>query len=96
MRYGLIWRLSTWYLTILEDLQPKAGQAQMEKMENFLVRMEKFPVRVEKIIVYSWQNWSCYLSLGEELAGQGLGRGTSLRAGFLEDVLVESDSHSKQ
>ncbi len=27
-----IWRLSTLYLTILEDLQPKADQAKMEKM----------------------------------------------------------------
>jgi hypothetical protein len=46
-----LWRPSTWYLIILEDLQPKAGQAEMEKMEKFLVRMEKFPFRVEKIIV---------------------------------------------
>ena len=56
-----LWRQSTWYLPILEDLQPKAGQAKMEKMETFLVRMEKFLVKVEKIIVYSWQDWSCYL-----------------------------------
>jgi hypothetical protein len=56
-----LWRLSTWYLTILEDLQPEAGQANMEKMEKILVRMEKFPFRVEEIMEYSWQDWSCYL-----------------------------------
>ncbi len=49
-----LWRQSTWYLTILEDLQPKAGQAKMEKMKKCFVRMKKFPVRVDKIIVYSW------------------------------------------
>ena len=40
-----LWRPSAWYLTILEDLQPKAGQAKMEKTEKFLVKMEKFPVK---------------------------------------------------
>ncbi len=28
---------------------------------KILVRMEKFLVKVEKNIVYSWQDWSCYL-----------------------------------
>ncbi len=42
-------RLSAWYLTILEDLQPKEGQAKMEEMEKFRVRMEKFPIRMEKL-----------------------------------------------
>jgi hypothetical protein len=56
-----LWRQSTWYLPILEDLQLKAGQARMEKMKKILVRMEKCLVKMEKIIVYSWQDWSCYL-----------------------------------
>jgi hypothetical protein len=55
-------------------LQPKADQAKMEKMENFL--LEKFPVRVEKIIVYSWQDWSCYL----EAVTRGLSSGHKERA----------------
>jgi hypothetical protein len=36
-----LWRQSTWYLTILEDLPPKADQAKMEKMEKIVVRMRK-------------------------------------------------------
>ncbi len=41
--------------------QPKAGQAKMEKIEKLLGVMEKFLVKVEKIILYSWQDLSCYL-----------------------------------
>jgi hypothetical protein len=51
-----LWRLSTWYLSILEDQQLKPGQVKTEKMEKFHVRMENIPVRVEKINVYSWQD----------------------------------------
>jgi hypothetical protein len=32
-------RPSTWYLTILENLQPKAGQAKMEEVKKFPVRI---------------------------------------------------------
>jgi hypothetical protein len=31
------------------------------RMEKIVVRMEKFLVKVENIIVYYWQDWSCYL-----------------------------------
>ncbi len=55
--------------------RPQAGTAKMEEMKKIVVRMEKtidrmeknevrmekFPVKVEKIIVYFWQDWSCYL-----------------------------------
>ncbi len=40
---------------------PQAGTAKMEKMEKTFVRMEKFLSKVEKIIVYFWQDWTCYL-----------------------------------
>ncbi len=40
---------------------PQAGPAKVEKMEKIIVRMEKIIVRMEKNIVYSWQDWSCYL-----------------------------------
>jgi hypothetical protein len=40
---------------------PLAGTAKMEKVEKIVVRMEKFLVKVEKIILYFWQDWSCYL-----------------------------------
>jgi hypothetical protein len=40
---------------------PQAGTAKMEKREKIVVRMEKFLFKVEKIIVYFWQDWSCYL-----------------------------------
>ncbi len=32
-----LWRTSTWNLAILEALQPKVGQAKIEKMEKFLL-----------------------------------------------------------
>jgi hypothetical protein len=51
------WRPSAWYLNILVDLQPKPGQAKIEKMEKivvrmekFIIKMEKFPVKMEKIL----------------------------------------------
>jgi hypothetical protein len=64
---------------------PQAGSVKMEKMEitvvrmekiidrmdKILVRMEKFLVKVEKNIVYSWQDWSCYL----EAVSRGLSSG---------------------
>ncbi len=37
-------------------------------------------------VLANMQSWT----LGDKLAGQGLGRRTSPRAGYLEDVLVES------
>ncbi len=35
------WRPSAWYLTILEDLQLKAGQAKLRKRGNFLLEWRK-------------------------------------------------------
>jgi hypothetical protein len=69
---------------------PQAGPAKMEKMEKIIVRMEKIIVRMEKIIVrmekilvkveknilYSWQDWSCYL----ETLTRGLSSGHKERA----------------
>ncbi len=84
-----LWRPSAWYLTILEDLQPKAGQAKMEKTEKFLVKMEKFPVKMEKNVVYSWQDWSCYL----EAVLRGISSGhkeRALRCMFLSEMKFQS------
>jgi hypothetical protein len=45
-------------------------------MEEILVRMETFLVKVKKVIVYSWQDWSCYL----EAVTRGLSSGHKERA----------------
>jgi hypothetical protein len=73
------WRPSTWYLNIpveLRQLPPKTGRVKKEKMEKILVRREKIHVKMEKIIVYSWQDWSCYL----EAVSRGLSSGHKERA----------------
>ncbi len=46
------------------------------RMEKILVRMEKSLVKVKKNIVYSWQDWSCYL----EAVTSGLSSGHKERA----------------
>jgi hypothetical protein len=70
--------------------EPHAGTAKMENMENIVVRMEKKKIRMEKIvvrmekslvkveniIVYYWQDWSCYL----EAVTRGLSSGHKERA----------------
>jgi hypothetical protein len=45
-------------------------------IEKIVVRMEKFLVKVEKIIVYFWQDWSCFL----ETVTRGLWSGHKERA----------------
>jgi hypothetical protein len=69
---------------------PQPGPAKMEKMEKNVLRMEEIIVRmeeilirmdnvfvkVEEILVYSWQDWSCYL----EAVSRGLSSGHKERA----------------
>ncbi len=52
------------------------GEKILVRMEIFFDRMEKIYVKVEKIIVYSWQDWSCYF----EAVTSGLSSGHKERA----------------